>query len=243
MIHGVPGDDDYVVSLRKPPSMKGAFGSAFRGSATRSGALLLHGAAFRLRQFSVLAFGTSGAGKSTLCAAALSEGGRLISDDSVLVCPAPENGRFSIHAMRADAYFSQDTRNLLPAYLMDALELFTARRNPKLRLPRYRAPDGFLGRTTPSVILSLNGDSRPIHTSITRIDQAAALAAIIASSTFPIFASVGGAAATRLQLAKTLALSLPAFEVQIGTQLMTQKSGEIQRLLELLSAALQAGTT
>lgn len=64
----------------------------------RGGALPLHAAAFELNGRGVLAMGRRGSGKSVLSLAALAAGGRLVSDDWVLL--ADDNGHPAVERLR-----------------------------------------------------------------------------------------------------------------------------------------------
>lgn len=65
----------------------------------RGGLMLVHAAAFEFGGVGVLALGDRGAGKSVLSAAVLAAGGRVVSDDWVMVGKA-ENGGFHAERLR-----------------------------------------------------------------------------------------------------------------------------------------------
>jgi len=80
----------------------------------RAGLVLVHGAAFELDGTGILALGDRGAGKSVLTAAVLAAGGRVVSDDWVML-GSPDGETFRAERLRDFLMFrkSRATQSLL----------------------------------------------------------------------------------------------------------------------------------
>jgi hypothetical protein len=96
----------------------------------RAGLMLVHGAAFELDGTGILALGERGAGKSVLTAAVLAAGGRVVSDDWVML-GITADGTFHAERLRDFLMFRTDraTQSLLAR--LDDLRVIEQRHPPK----------------------------------------------------------------------------------------------------------------
>jgi len=243
------GDTNLPIEVRltnpEHPGLNGALGSAIAPIAAQQGALILHAAAYQRESLSLLFLGASGAGKSALSAAAIASEAQVLSDDRVMVCSQGPNQPVSLHALRRDALFSDDTVALLPARIRRGLRPCAIRGRQKQRLTRDDSPASFTTHTTPSAIVILTPDDRPHHTALQRTDQGTALAAILAASSSLHIGSDGRPSKRQLHTASALTAGSPAFVAKIGSALLDTPATEIQRVERQLQYLLthDQGTT
>jgi hypothetical protein len=195
----------------------------------------LHGMAAEIDGAGVLAVGQTMAGKSTLALALLHAGGRVVSDDFLLV--ERERGRPQIRALRRDLYVREGSFGLIPE---DLRGRFSAEGAGPGRwvLRREDAPERFAAAVTPEVVWFLKGPRGASPVEAHAIDQAAALAAMIAAAS-PLFAS-GRYREERARVLPALAAiveSTHGFSVRLGAGLL-RSPGTVVR--ELLARTLQA---
>lgn len=147
----------------------------------RHGVALLHGACFEVGSALVTAVGRSGGGKTTLAIAALAAGGRVVSDDSLLLF---RSGReVHVRAARRDLLLRPGSRVLLPPRLRDRLRPTAVAGERRWRLARDDARRRFRAGGVSSVLLVLEGPSRfPETTRLRLLTEAGRFAALTAHS-------------------------------------------------------------
>ncbi|WP_200237494.1 hypothetical protein [Thiohalocapsa halophila] len=218
------------VSLCSAPAVGGVIDAAACYLLEQQGGFFLHGACFALGSASVIAVADSGAGKSSLSAAAVASGGRLISDDSLLVAPGVADERVLVYPNRADASFLPDTASLLPHSLQRLLQDGATTPTGKLVLSRLAAPGHFQACSAPTHLLLLDAQDRNEQTRVTPASQAQALSALIGASSRLAFSRLAPDSAA-LRTAKMLATALPAFRVRVSNGLIESPVRTLQTLL------------
>ena len=217
------------------PTLAGPFevgeliGAALTQAMALAGRVPLHAMAAEIDGAGVLAVGDTMAGKSTLALAALHAGGRVVSDDFLLVGGAL--GRPEIGALRRDVFVREGSFELIPD---DLRERFTAAgAGPGRRvLRRADAPERFAALIAPDVVWFLDGERTASAVEVRPLSQAAALAALISASS-SLFAS-GRYREERARVLPALAAiaeSARCFAVRAGEQLLRAPAIVIRELL------------
>jgi len=200
----------------------------------QQGALFLHAAAFMVGTDCFIALGESCAGKSTLCAAALAIGGRILSDDSIMVVPACMVGeRLTVHANRKDAFFFPDSAALLPTALRQHMKCAEPYRRGKLAMAREQAPSAFDGKALPTHLLLLYGRAQGEHHVVRAANQAEAFAAIVAGSPWLTCTGLQDSNASA-RTARQLVASAPASHVSVASSLLSDPWRAIRELVDIL---------
>ncbi len=139
------------------------------------GVLALHAAGFEVGGDRLLSVGRTNSGKSTLATLALRQGGRVVSDDSLLVWR--EAGEINVAPLRRNVNLRPATEALLPT----RWKQLAGRDGPggRLTLARTAAPAAFLGRSSPRKLLLCRIDRRRARTKVRRIAQGEAMAGVI----------------------------------------------------------------
>lgn len=228
-----------------PPSLSGALGVGLVRSLSIAGNLVLHAAALHYRGLTLLALGPSGAGKSTLCAAALRAGGRVVSDDLVLLTqpdePADVGGQIWLHPYRADMLLREGSHRLLPNALADTLKPEQRLSGPKLRLDRGVAPEAFAARAALSCIAILGQGPRRASSQVRPLDQAGALVGILSALLYRLSPIARG---PLMDAARRLASGYPAVQLDVGARLLSAPVDELEQIhTALLTARKTAGAS
>lgn len=232
---------DVYLAPAEQCSMTGALGQSIFRVVARAGGLVLHAGAFEIGGLAFLAIGDSGSGKSAIAAAVLSAAGRVISDDLVLVCGAiepKESEPPTIHASRPDAYFSIDTRHLLPTSLSSKVHPYMKAGRTKLRLLRSAAPQAFLSKTTPSCTVILSAEGRQKHTLCKLASQGEAIAAMISANGY-LSQGVAPNADALIATALHLTTSRPVMKLTVGTRLINDPRAELADISEMLQREIR----
>ena len=159
----------------------------------RVGLMMVHGAAFRFNSTGVLTLGRQGAGKSTLTAAALAAGGRVVSDDWLLLGVLP-SGEIRAQRLRNFLMFRENpaTQELLSA--VPELVLSGAQQGRKLVAAIDRQPKCLADRFVESTridqiwLLEAATASRTAEPRLRGISQSELLAALT-EATMPLLFS------------------------------------------------------
>ncbi|MBI4913933.1 MAG: hypothetical protein HY823_14475 [Acidobacteria bacterium] len=204
-------------------------GAALMHALALQGRLALHGMAALLGGTGVVALGDSQSGKSTLALACLRAGGRILTDDHLLVDPASRPP--GLRALRRDLRLRGGSRSLVPSALAPLLQ----EEDPPGRcfLPRDAAPQAFLESLTPQRLLILAPDPRPSRLEVVPLEQARTLSGALRAAS-PLFHS-GRYAAERAGLwpsLQALVEHLPSFLVALGPDLLADPEGVLAELLE-----------
>lgn len=157
---------------------------ATEGALTRAlasyGAVCIHAAAFEIEGIPILAVGPSGAGKSTLTAVALAAGGRVVSDDS-LILGRSTDGTIIVRPSRPDLLFRDPSPELLPSNLRSRLIPVSVGGQPKWWLRRQDQPSSFLNCASPRSLFFVERDRHRTHARKDLI-QSAALAELLVAN-------------------------------------------------------------
>lgn len=221
------------------PSLAGALGVALIRCLSITGTLVLHAAVLHYNGLGLLLLGPSGAGKSTLCAASLRAGGRIVSDDVVLVAQKPSSaqgaGRVSAYPFRRDMYLRAATRDLLPPQLVANLKPERRLSGWKLRLGRDLTPAGFSAMEPLDCIAVLGQGARPEHSRASALRSGDTFGHVLSGRLYqltPIVRRPLMAAALRL------ATSLPAVTLDVGTNLLHSPEPELDRICAAVLGAI-----
>jgi len=150
------------------------------------GGIIVHGLAFEHRGKGYLALGDSGSGKSTLATAILLAGGRVVSDDLVLLGSASD-GRVRALPFRADMVLRDQSYQRFRARLelnklgLDELHVAGER---KWRISRARYPGCFIQAVSVAAVLRLVGPGGEGNSVVNRVTQAEGYAAIVRDNYF-----------------------------------------------------------
>lgn len=204
---------------------------AMFGALARQGFAVLHAAAFEVGGRGVLVLGDSGTGKSTLAALALLLGGRIVSDDSVLVGARPGGGVL-VAALRADVVLREAGERLLPAKLRPHLAMGRFDGIPRRFLPRGAVPQVFIDHCTPEMILLPRVDRRRRSSAVRRVSAAEGLAALMAA-TSPLFLAPELPRFRALLLPSLVALASQAavYRVALGQDMVSSTDEGLNALL------------
>jgi energy-coupling factor transporter ATP-binding protein EcfA2 len=196
----------------------------------RRSVVTLHAVAFALGGRNVAAVGASGSGKSTLAAAVMAAGGRVVTDDSVLVRLA--NDEVAIAPFRTFLSFRGNSAALLP----DPIRRHLRRRHdafgPTSSLYRHDCPDHTVDLLTPCDVWALSLDRRRGSSRFDSISHGECLAAVIAE-TSPLFLSprYPTERARLMPVLTRLVESTSAGRVRLGKDLTADPVSTVERLL------------
>jgi hypothetical protein len=204
-------------------------GAAVTQAMALAGRVPLHGMAAEVGGIGLLAVGDTMAGKSTLALAALHAGGRVVSDDFLLVGGAP--GRPEIGALRRDVFVREGSFELIPDDLRERFSAAGAGPGRRV-LRRDDAPERFAALITPDVVWFLDGEHTAPAAEVRPVSQAAALASLITAAS-PLFASgrYREERAGVLPALTAIAESARCFAVRAGEQLLRAPAIVIGELL------------
>lgn len=235
----VPGEPGATVELaptRASSAVVEALVEAALGHALALvGGCILHAAGLALGGRRVLVLGPAGAGKSTLAAAALAGGGRVVSDDSLVVA-LDARGRPEARALRRDLWLRPESLPVLPPPLRELCRRHRRDAESRWRLPRQALPSGFLDRLRPDCLLLMRRDRRLRSMRVRPVAQAQALAGLLeaTSALFLVERRFARERTLLLRLLTGLAERLPAAEGRLGRALLDRPRGTLSRLIERL---------
>ena len=196
-------------------------------------ALPLHGATFRFDSRVVVIAAPSWSGKSTLCAAALAAGAEVLSDDAIVT--AHINGTMAVLPLRRFLAFRGLSANILRGRWRRLLREAQGEDGRLWVLQGHEACRSTSFPLQREALLWIPSIDRRRRTSVAkRVSGAVATAAVLraVSSFYPVAAASVFHYST-LQLAAGLVSLMPAFSVQLGSDL--QESPE-RTVLGLLAA-------
>ena len=179
--------------------------------------LPVHACAFSWAGRGFLVVGPSRSGKSTLAAAILKIGGRLCSDDAVILSRR-ELGRLEATWFRRSLLFRTSTEGALPKeILLRTRKVWDQVANEnRLRLDRERIPTLVTNTIEPTVMWLLEPHYNRRKSTVSRATQAEALACLLAES-LPIYAMAGQSSETSRAWIRTLVAlvaSMPAMRIE-----------------------------
>ncbi len=187
-----------------------------------AGALALHAAAFEVGEDGWLCAGASNTGKSTLATLAIRQGGRIVSDDSLLVWRQAET--IQVAPLRRDVHLRSATAIILPPEHGRC----SAETSPGARVTLTRAdmPTVFTPRLIPQKLLLCRIDRRRGRTRVRRISQGEALGGLILA-TSPAYLARQFPALHRATWAvlEQLVRTVESFHVDLGREVMEDPDG------------------
>lgn len=200
--------------------------------AIRKGGLPLHGACFLLGGECVLALGSSGDGKSTLAAAAISAGGRVVSDDFLLVGMA--GGAPTVVSLRSDVTLRPASHHILKIG-EDARRRSQGSGTLDRQLQVFRreiAPAAFIDSGVPGQIWEVKVARNQSLTTVEPLEPADTLAVIIGASS-PLYFGPGFARERRscLELSNSMISRCRAFRILLGQDLLDAPASTVRRVL------------
>jgi len=205
----------------------------------RAGIMMVHGAAFSHEAHGILALGRQGAGKSTLTSAVLAAGGRVVSDDWILLGASP-SGALRAQRLRHFLMLRQNpsTRKLLSA--LPDLRLEETQQRRKLVAPIDNQPDSLAQRFTEATdieriwLLEAPADVRPTVSRQQQIDDGSASLAQFIEATMPLLFSTRFPVERKALLAivNRLRREVPISRLQAGAEIVTAPGQSLSRLLK-----------
>ena len=220
------------------PLLEAALGHAMAAR----GECFLHGAALELRGRRLLVLGASGSGKSTLAAAVAASGGRIVSDDCLIL--GRVDAQPVARAARRNVWLRPTSAALVPALAGRRLRTIAAP-DGRLCLDRELSAEAFLLSIEPDVLVVLEPGAAfrtetAAHSSSAvttrRLTQAESLAALLreTSALYVTEARFERRRRRLLLLLTLLAERLPAVEVRLDSRLLSEPEESLAALLEAL---------
>jgi hypothetical protein len=201
------------------------------------GSSFLHGAAVIVDDLPILLLGEAGSGKSTVAAAALAAGGKVVSDDSLILYPTASN-RFGVRTLRRDLFLRQGSRTVLPASLREHLRRVGPATDPRWVLGRQDATSVFRTALEPAALCVLRRDRRFKTFGLTALNQAMALTALLEANASPHLLQPGfeGEQRRLLSLWSRLASRIPTFELRLGPAVLDSPAEVLAEVVARLRA-------
>lgn len=196
----------------------------------RQGVLVLHGAGFLLDGRAVLAFGPSGSGKSSLATAALAAGGRVLSDDIVLLDPGPASGGRVAWPGRSDVLLRRGGPFRLPASLDRHFEAVERAGEARLLLSRSGRPELFADALVPHELWTLGVAPSLPRSSREPLAAGPLVAELIRSSSPILLSEACREDAAHLRPLLRSAAALPSFRVALGADLLDDPARALRTL-------------
>jgi len=199
----------------------------------RQGLPVIHGCAFRLGNASVLGLGESFSGKTTVSVAAMTVGGRVVSDDVLLAVPG-DPAVYSLLPVRSYGWLRGRTREIVPSELQDAMVEADENGQPRWVLNREDGGDRFAGQATPEVIWVQSVDRRLNESRIEAINHGHVFAALIRASS-PVYLSrhCPEIRDKFIPVFRALCAQCRGYRVRLGRRLLEDPEGEMTRLVGL----------
>lgn len=195
------------------------------------GGAVLHGAAFEIGRDSVLSIGHSGSGKSTVAAAALTAGGRIVSDDLLLAATLP-SGEAGLATMRRFMVFRKAGFEGLPEKLRKVSRPLDVLGESRWKLSPSAEPSAFTEWTVPERIWLVSVDRRLRSSRLMAVDQATALAWLMRGTTQMYLSTpFDRERDAQLEALTTLAEACPAYRVRLGNDLLARPLATLEKLL------------
>ncbi len=234
-----PGVREAEVRLRSPVGAPPAgsvevVGVALEHALALHGAAVLHAAAVEVNGVGMVVVGGREAGKSTLAAAVLASGGRVASDDAVVL----DGPGMAVRPLRRDLWFRAGSWRLLPPGLARGLEEVVLPWERRWVLRRSRCGRAAADTVRPVVLVELRRDRRLSEFRVRRLAAGEALAALIRAGS-PLFLAprYREERAALLPVLARAAERLPAFEVRMGRGLLDEPAGTLASLVARLAPA------
>lgn len=187
-----------------------------------AGALALHAAAFEVGEDGWLCAGASNSGKSTLATLAIRQGGRIVSDDSLLVWRQAET--VQVAPLRRDVHLRPATAIILPP----EHRRYSPETSPGARVTLTRAdqPTVFTPRLIPRKLLLCRIDRRRTRTRVRRISQGDALSGLILATSAAYLAREFPALhRATWAVAEHLVGTVESFQVDLGREVLEDPDG------------------
>jgi hypothetical protein len=215
---------------RRPDLLEPLVEAALTLALAHLGACFIHAAAMEIGARRLLVMGETGSGKSTLAAAVVACGGRVVSDDSLLL--TTRRGRPLVRTARSDLWIRPGTPGLLSELRRQgrSFERFTDGRR---RLRRRHAAEVFSTCLVPDGLVLLRRDLRLRRLHIQPRTQAEALGAL-ARGTSAVYLSPRAPSPRLLEMMIDTVQTLPAVELRLGRWLAKAPC----ECLEAIEAAL-----
>lgn len=206
-------------ALERPACFEPLVEAALGDALAAGGECFLHAAAVELGGRRPLLIGDSGSGKSTLSVAVAACGGRVISDDSLLL--GRVDGRPLVRAARRNVWLRPGSAALVPALRRRGLTLQPAD-DGRLRLDRERCAEAFLSSARPDCLVLLRRNLGESGLASRRLTQAEGLAALLQGGSALYLTDARFAPRQRrlLDLMTLFAERLPAIELRVGSSLL-----------------------
>jgi hypothetical protein len=237
-----PGDPGQAIveleagSTRRPELLEPLVEAALTLALAHLGCCFLHAAAMEIGDRRLLVLGASGSGKSTLAAAAVACGGRVVSDDSVLL--SAHRGQPLVRTACSDVWLRPGAPRLLAALRQRGFEAERPREG-RYRLRRRLARAAFRTHFTPDGMILLRRDLRRATFRLEPRSQAEALAAL-ASGTSALYLSARARAPALLALMADCVERLPTCELRVGRWLVEAPNRCLPAIEERLAALRDA---
>ena len=234
---GADAEPDRVrFSLRRPPTRvehELVIDMGVNHLLARQGLPVLHSCSFELGGASVLGLGESFSGKTTVSVAAMRAGGRVVSDDVVLVVLG-EGGLCSLLPVRSYGWLRGRTREIVPDELRVKMAKNQENGLPRWVLNREDAGKSFVDRMAPDVIWVQSVDRRLKESRIESINQGHVFAALIRASS-PLYLSrhCPEIRDKLIPVFRSLCEQCRGFRVRLGRRLLEDPAGEMRRLVDL----------
>jgi hypothetical protein len=225
--------------LRYPGLMELAAGGALGHALALTGASFLHGAAVIVDELPILLLGAAGSGKSTAAAAAITAGGQLVSDDSLILHPSA-SGRLAVRTLRRDLFLRKGSQGVLPTPWQKRLRRVGPATDPRWLLERDDAAAAFRSTLEPAALCVLRIDRRLKSFRLVALSQAVAFTSLLEANASPhlLHPAFPGEQQRLLSLWSRLTSSLPTFELRLGAALLESPAeilGELVNRLRTLS--------
>jgi hypothetical protein len=197
------------------------------------GVAILHGVGFSLGSLNCVAVGPSCSGKSTLAASVITAGGRVVSDDALLVWSTSRN-ETSVRCFRRDLMLRVESLGVPPEDLRARFCEVPFGTGNRWQLRRDEMGKGcFLDRLKPDVFLALRIDRRLRRSRIREIQRASALLKVLQAST-PLYVSPRYPLERRslLPVLRRLVENTVCCELSLGRDLMSNPAQAVNLVAE-----------
>ena len=199
----------------------------------RQGLPVLHSCSFELGGASILGLGESFSGKTTVSVAAMRAGGRVASDDVVLVV-GDEGGSYSLLPVRSYGWLRGKTREIVPDELLEKMRENREDGQPRWVLQREDAGESFVDRLVPDVVWVQSVDRRLKESRIEPISQGQVFAALIRASS-PLYLSrhCPEIRDKLIPVFRSLCEQCRGYRVRLAPRLLEEPEREMKRLVDL----------
>ncbi|MEE4273107.1 MAG: hypothetical protein V2I67_15650 [Thermoanaerobaculales bacterium] len=239
VVLGTGAEPDVVrFSRRRPPSpieLDLLIDCGIGHVLARQGLACFHGCGFELGGTGVFGLGDSFSGKTTVSVAAMRAGGRVVSDDAVLLAPT-SGGELAIAPTRSFGWLRGRTVEIATDELRDKMQSGQENGQPRWVLRREDGGEGFVDRAIPNVIWVQSVDRRLKQSRIEAIDQSQVFAALIRASS-PLFLSrhCPEIRDRLIPVFQRLCSQCRGYRVRLAPRLLEAPVDEMRRLVDLSS--------